>query len=93
MNYSRDALRHQLCKHIRKRGLPLASMEIGYVERDAAKWEVDPERDASKFDAIYYGKPLEIETAWDGVSCVLTDVNRRLPVKIGGSLTMLLLVS
>ena len=34
-------------------------MEIGYVVRDAAKWEVDAERDASEFDAGYYGKLLE----------------------------------
>jgi hypothetical protein len=30
-------------------------MEIGYVIRDARKWEVDPERTTSKFDAGYYG--------------------------------------
>jgi hypothetical protein len=29
-------------------------MEMGYVIRDARKWEVDPERTASKFDAMYY---------------------------------------
>jgi len=34
-------------------------VEIGYVVRDAAKWEGDTERDASKFDAGYYGKLLE----------------------------------
>ena len=36
-----------------KQGLPLApGKEIGYVIRDARKWEVDPERTASKFDAV-----------------------------------------
>jgi hypothetical protein len=30
-------------------------MEIGYVLTDAIKWEVDTERDASEFDAMYYG--------------------------------------
>jgi len=50
-----------------KRGLPLAiGMEIGYVVTDAAKWEVDTERDASEFDAAYYGKLLE--KAWDEVT-------------------------
>jgi hypothetical protein len=34
-------------------------MEIGYVVRDAAKWEVDTEQDASEFDAEYYGERLE----------------------------------
>ena len=27
-------------------------MEIGYVVTDAAKWDVDPERDASEFDVM-----------------------------------------
>ena len=46
-----------------KRGLPLdPGMNIGYVVTDAAKWDVDPERDASEFDAGYYGKLLE--KAW-----------------------------
>ena len=36
-----------------KQGLPLApGMEIGYVVKDAHKWEVDSERTASKFDAV-----------------------------------------
>jgi len=38
-------------------------VEIGYVVTDATKWEVDPERDASDFDAGYYEKLLE--KAWD----------------------------
>jgi hypothetical protein len=46
-----------------KQGLPLApGMEIGYVIRDASKWEVDPERTASDFYAGYYGGLLE--KAW-----------------------------
>jgi hypothetical protein len=43
-----------------KQGLPLAPrMEIGYVVRDAHKWEVDPERTASEFDAVHYRGLLE----------------------------------
>jgi hypothetical protein len=34
-------------------------MDIGYVVTDAAKWEVDPERDALEFDAGYYRNLLE----------------------------------
>jgi hypothetical protein len=45
-------------------------MEIGYVIRDANKWEVDPERRASKFDAAYYRGLLE--KAWVGVAYVFT---------------------
>jgi hypothetical protein len=37
-------------------------MEISYVIRDAGKWEVDPERNISKFDAVYYRGLLE--KAW-----------------------------
>ena len=43
-------------------------MEIGCVVKDAAKWQVDTERDASKFDAVYYGKLLG--KAWDEVAFV-----------------------
>ena len=47
-----------------KQGIPLApGMEIGYVIRNARKWEVDPERTASpKVDAAYYRGLLE--KAW-----------------------------
>ena len=46
-----------------KQGLPLApEMQIGYVVKDAHKWDVDPERTASKFDAGYYIGLLE--KAW-----------------------------
>ncbi len=38
-----------------KQGLPLATgMEIIYVVKDIKKWEVDPARASSEFDAGYY---------------------------------------
>ena len=43
-------------------------MEIGYVVRYAAKWEVDTEIDAFTFDAGYYRKLLD--KAWDEVAFV-----------------------
>ena len=43
-------------------------MEIGYVVKDASRWEVDAERDASEFDVAYYRKLLE--KAWDEVAFV-----------------------
>ncbi len=47
-----------------KHGLHLApGMEISYVVRDARKWEVEPERTASEFDAGYYRGLLE--KAWE----------------------------
>jgi hypothetical protein len=42
-----------------KRGISLApGMEIGYVVKDAGRWEVEPVRWASEFDAGYYRKLL-----------------------------------
>jgi hypothetical protein len=43
-------------------------MEIGYVVRDAKKWEADPERTARGFDAGHYLKLLE--KAWVEVAFV-----------------------
>ncbi len=55
LNYSRRCAEASAVQAHMKQGLPLApGMEIGYVIRDARKWEVDPERTASKFDAAYY---------------------------------------
>jgi len=34
-------------------------MEISCIVMDADKWEVDAERDTSKFDAGYYRKLIE----------------------------------
>jgi len=44
-------------------------MEIGYVVTDAVKLDVDIERDASEFDAGYYG--MLLEKAWDEIAFVL----------------------
>jgi DNA polymerase I len=78
MNYSRRCAEASAVRAYQKRGIPLAiGMEIGYVVTDAAKWEVDTERDASEFDSQYYGKLLE--KAWDEVAFVLLyDLNKRL---------------
>ena len=57
--------------HLRQ-GISLApGMEIGYVVRDARKWEADPERTASGFDAGYYGKLLG--KAWEEATFVFRD--------------------
>jgi DNA polymerase, archaea type len=69
MNYSRRCAEASAVQAYQKRGLPLAAgMEIGYVVTDAAKWDVDTERDASELDSEYYGKLLE--KAWDEVAFV-----------------------
>ncbi len=52
-----------------KQGISLApGMEIGYVVKDAKRWEVEPDRTASEFDAVYYRKLLE--KAWEEAAYV-----------------------
>ena len=64
MSYSRRCAEASAVQTHVKQGIRLApGMEIGYVVKDAKKWDVDPERSASGFDAEYYGKLLE--KAWD----------------------------
>jgi DNA polymerase elongation subunit (family B) len=46
--------------------------EIGYVVKDAKKWEVDPARTAYEFDAGYY-KGL-LEKAWGEAAFVFTQM-------------------
>jgi DNA polymerase I len=55
-----------------EQGYPLATgMEIGYVVRDARRWEVDTERTASKFDIVYYRKLLD--KAWEEVAFAFSE--------------------
>ena len=55
-----------------EQGYPLATgMEIGYVVRDARRWEVDTERTASKFDIVYYRKLLH--KAWEEVAFAFSE--------------------
>jgi DNA polymerase, archaea type len=54
MNYSRRCAEASAVKAYQRRGLPLApGMKIGYVVTNAAKRDVDTERDASEFTAGY----------------------------------------
>jgi len=63
------------CAGSHEQGIPLApGMEIGYVIRDARKWEVDPERTASEFDAAYYRGLLE--KAWGEAAYVLDKLKK-----------------
>jgi DNA polymerase I len=43
-------------------------MTVGYVVRDASRWDVDTEWDASEFDLDYYGKL--IGKAWEEAAFV-----------------------
>ena len=74
VSYSKRCAEASAVKAYQKRGFTLApGMEIGYVVTDAAKWEVDTERDASEFDAGYYGKLLD--KAWEEVEFVFKNGN------------------
>jgi hypothetical protein len=57
LNYSHRCAEASAVQAHMKQGLPFApGMEIGYVVKDARKWEVDPERTVSKFDAVYLSR-------------------------------------
>jgi hypothetical protein len=49
-----------------------ARIAVGSRDGDAVKWKVDPERDASEFDAGYYEELLK--KAWYEVAFVLQQV-------------------
>lgn len=69
LSYSRRCAEASAVKSHLERGISLApGMEIGYVVRDAGRWVVDIERDASRFDEEYYVKLLE--KAWQEMAYV-----------------------
>ena len=73
LKYSRRCAEASAVQAYLKQGLPLApGMEIGYVVKDARKWEVDHDRTASEFDAGYYGGLLE--KAWAEASFVFSRI-------------------
>jgi DNA polymerase I len=62
MNYLRRCAEASAVQAYHKRCLSLApGTEIGYVVTDAAKWEVDAERDAAEFDAGHHRDDNQIE--------------------------------
>jgi DNA polymerase elongation subunit (family B) len=71
LNYSRRCAEAAAVKAHLRQGIALApGMEISYVIRDSASWEVETERDASRFDAEYYAKLLE--KSWEEISFVFS---------------------
>jgi len=69
LNYSRRCAEASAVKAHEKQGLnPAPGMKIGYVVKNAGRWEVDTEEYASEFDAAYYSKLLE--KAWEEVAFV-----------------------
>ncbi len=67
--YSRRCAEASAVRAHKKQGLsPVPGMKIGYVVKDASRWEVDTVESASEFDAAYYRKLLE--KAWEEVAYV-----------------------
>ena len=86
LNYSRRCAEASAVQAHMKQGIPLApGMEIGYVIRDARKWEVEPERTASKFDTVYYRGLLD--KAWDEAEFVFR-INQKDSAIFQGSLLL-----
>jgi len=69
LSYSRKCAEASAVQAHLKQGIPLApGMEIGYVVKDAKKWDVEPGRTAAEFDTGYYVKLLE--KAWEELGFV-----------------------
>ena len=63
LSYSRRCVEASAVAAHQKLGIALApGMEMGYVVKDAKRWEAEPDRTASEFDADYYRRLLE--KAW-----------------------------
>jgi hypothetical protein len=60
LGYSRRCAEASAVKAYLKQGIFLApGIEIGYVVKNSKTWEVEVERIAMEFDAVYYGNLLE----------------------------------
>jgi hypothetical protein len=78
LNYSWRCVEASAIKAHMNLGLPLApGMKIGYVVKDAKKWEVDPGSTASEFDVGYYRGLLE--KAWGEVAFVFASETPTMP--------------
>lgn len=73
LSYSRRSPEASAVSALQALGAPLApGMEIGYVVRDASRWLVEVEGEATGFDVPYYENLLE--KAWDEVAFTLDRV-------------------
>jgi DNA polymerase I len=73
LSYSRRSPEASAVSALQALGAPLApGMEIGYVVRDADRWLVEVEGEATEFDVPYYENLLE--RAWDEVAFTLDRV-------------------
>jgi DNA polymerase I len=76
LNYTRRCAEASAVQAHVKQGIALSpGMQIAYVVKDDKKWEVDPARTASKFDAGYFkGLP---EKAWGEIAFVFEGRRQR----------------
>jgi DNA polymerase I len=69
LNYEKRCVQASAIAAYRRKGVKVApGMTVGYVVRDASRWDVDTEWDASEFDLDYYGKL--IGKAWEEAAFV-----------------------
>ncbi len=74
LSYSRRCAEASAVQAYLKHGINLApGMEIGYVIKDADRWDVEPEKTAEKFDLRYYRKLLE--KAWEETAFVFRQIS------------------
>jgi DNA polymerase I len=75
LSYSRRCPEASAVAACRAGGIAVSpGMEIGYVVRDARRWEVDLEWNATGFDAGYYRKLLD--RAWDEIRFALEEARK-----------------
>lgn len=76
LNYDKKCVQASAIAAFRRKGVKVSpGMTVGYVVRDASRWDVDTEWDASSFDLDYYGKL--IGKAWEEAAFVFEFIEGR----------------
>jgi len=76
LNYEKRCVQASAIQAFRRKGVKVSpGMTVGYVVRDANRWDVDAEWDASEFDRDYYGKL--IGKAWEEAAFVFRFIEGR----------------
>jgi len=76
LNYEKRCVQASAIAAFRRKGVKVSpGMTVGYVVRDADRWDVATEWDASEFDLDYYGKL--INKAWEEAAFVFRFIERR----------------
>ena len=76
LHYEKRCIQASAIYAYRKKGVKISpGMTIGYVVRDANRWDVDTEWDASEFDLDHYG--MLIKKAWQEAAFVFKSIEGR----------------